>query len=218
MTRRGFLGVTAACLAASAALAKETKPAAERIAILREAVRLGADYVDVEAATDSARKAELRTALAGGRTQLISSWHDFSGTPGAGFLRTKLAECMAEAPAIVKIVTYADAAADCLRVLELIPRALAAGQAICAFSMGEAGKISRVAAPLLGSAIEYASLDEEQASAPGQFTIREIREILAGVPVTIEGPDNLPGVPLPIPSITRKDLDDLENLPAGDSA
>jgi 3-dehydroquinate dehydratase type I len=133
--------------------------------------------VDVEAATDSARKAELRTALAGGRTQLISSWHDFSGTPGAGFLRTKLAECMAEAPAIVKIVTYAGAAADCLRVLELIPRALQRGQAITAFCMGKAGRISRIMAPLLGSAIDYASLDPEETSAPGQLTIRELRAI-----------------------------------------
>ncbi len=50
------------------------------------------------------------------------------------------------------------------------------GQAITAFCMGEEGKISRIMAPLLGSAITYASLDREEASAPGQLTIHELRD------------------------------------------
>jgi 3-dehydroquinate dehydratase-1 len=150
---------------------------AERVAVLTAAARLGADYVDIEAATDPALKAELHSALAGGAAKLIVSWHDFSGTPPAAFLQAKLAECMAETPAIVKIVTHAGAAADCLRVLELIPRALQKGQAISAFCMGNAGRISRIMAPLLGSAIDYASLDRKETSAPGQLTIRQMREI-----------------------------------------
>jgi 3-dehydroquinate dehydratase type I len=149
----------------------------ERVALLTEAVRLGADYVDIEAATDPALKAKLITALAGGATRLIISWHDFSGTPPTKFLEGKLAACMADSPAIVKIVTHAGAAADCLRLLELIPEALRRGQAIAAFCMGEKGKISRIMAPLLGSAISYASLEPEEASAPGQLTIHELREI-----------------------------------------
>ncbi len=150
---------------------------AERIAILKEAVRLGADYVDCEQATDSALKAELLAALGGRATKLIVSWHDFSGTPSAGILQAKLRECAADSPAIVKIVTHADAAADCLRVLELIPRALQRGQSITAFCMGTAGKISRIMAPLIGSAVTYASLDRDEASAPGQLTIHELRVI-----------------------------------------
>jgi 3-dehydroquinate dehydratase type I len=149
----------------------------ERIAILKEAGGLGADYVDVEAATDPSLKAELRAALAGGATQLIVSWHDFSGTPPAEFLEAKLAACMADAPAIVKIVTRAGQAADCLRVLELIPRAQQMGQAISAFCMGNAGKISRIMAPLIGSSITFVSLEPEEASAPGQLTIQQMREI-----------------------------------------
>ncbi len=150
----------------------------ERIAILKEAARLGADYVDIEQATDPALKAELHSALAAsGTTKLIVSWHDFSGTPSAEFLQAKLTACMADAPAIVKIVTTAGAAADCLRVLELIPEALRRGQAISAFCMGSAGKISRIMAPLIGSAIAYASLDRQEASAPGQLTIHELKAI-----------------------------------------
>jgi len=149
----------------------------ERVARLVEAARLGADYVDIEAATDCALKTKLRSALAGGRTQLIVSWHDFSGTPPADVLEAKLAACMADGPAIVKLVTHAGTAADCLRLLEIIPEALRRGQAIAAFCMGSAGRISRIMAPLLGSAISYASLEPDEASAPGQLTIDEMRAI-----------------------------------------
>jgi 3-dehydroquinate dehydratase type I len=150
---------------------------AERVAVLKEAARLGADYVDVEAATEPALKAELLAALAGRATKLIVSWHDFSGTPPAEFLEAKLAACMADAPAIAKIVTHASETADCLRVLELIPRAIQKGQAIAAFCMGKTGKVSRIMAPLIGSAITFASLEPEEASAPGQLTIHELRAI-----------------------------------------
>lgn len=149
----------------------------ERVALLKEAVRLGADYVDIETATDPALKAGLRGTLVGRLAQLIVSWHDFSGTPPWVFLKAKLEECMADGPAIVKIVTHADDTADCLRVLELIPYARQRGQAIIAFCMGRPGKISRITAPLLGSVIAYASLEAEEASAPGQMTIHQMREI-----------------------------------------
>lgn len=149
----------------------------ERVELLREAVRLGADYVDIEAAADPVLKKGLKETLIGSSAQLIVSWHDFSGTPPAEFLRAKLSACMADTPAIVKIVTHAAVTADCLRLLELIPYARQRNQAIIAFCMGKPGKISRIMAPMLGSAISYASLEAEEASAPGQLTIRQMREI-----------------------------------------
>jgi 3-dehydroquinate dehydratase type I len=149
----------------------------ERVERLKEAVCLGADYVDIETATDAALKSGLREAMVGTSAKLIVSWHDFSGTPPPEFLKTKLEECIADCPAIAKIVTHARDASDCLRILELIPYARQRAQAIIAFCMGRQGKISRIAAPLLGSVIAYASLEAEEASAPGQLTIHQMREI-----------------------------------------
>lgn len=149
----------------------------QRVELLKEAVRLGADYVDIEAATDPGLKKGLRETLVGSRSQLIVSWHDFSGTPSAEFLRAKLSACMAESPAIVKIVTLASVTADCLRLLDLIPCARQQGQAIIAFCMGRPGMISRIMAPMLGSLFSYASLEPKEASAPGQLTLRQMKEI-----------------------------------------
>jgi 3-dehydroquinate dehydratase type I len=149
----------------------------ERVERLKEAVRLGADYVDIETATDPALKSGLRKAIVGTSAKLIVSWHDFSGTPPPEFLKAKLQEGMADGPAIVKIVTQAGETSDWLRVLALIPYARQRGQAIIAFCMGRLGKISRIAAPRLGSVIAYASLEPEEVSAPGQLTIHQMREI-----------------------------------------
>lgn len=149
----------------------------QRIWRLKEAVRLGADYVDIETATAPALKADLRRTLVGRSAQLIVSWHDLAGTPPPAMLEAKLEECMADGPAIVKMVTHAADTADCLRVLTLIPYARRRNQAIVAFCMGKRGRISRIAAPLLGSVIGYASLEPDEASAPGQLTIHRMREI-----------------------------------------
>jgi 3-dehydroquinate dehydratase type I len=150
----------------------------ERVSLLIAAARSGADYVDVETATAPALKDEVRRACAPSGTKRIASWHDFTGTPPAELLQLKLSECMADAPAIVKIVTLALDPADNLRLLALIPQARQMGLEITAFCMGEKGKFGRIAAHLLGAAISYASLEGGEASAPGQLTARQMREIL----------------------------------------
>lgn len=150
----------------------------ERVALLLAAARLGADYVDIETETAPALKEELRQVCLRSGTKRISSWHDFSGTPSGVLLEGKLADLMADGADIVKIVTLAGDATDGFRILELIPQARENGQAITAFCMGETGRISRIIAPMLGSAISYAPLELEGASAPGQLTAARMRMIL----------------------------------------
>jgi 3-dehydroquinate dehydratase type I len=66
---------------------------------------------------------------------------------------------------------------DNLKVLTLIPYALEKKQKIVALCMGEKGKMSRIFAPLMGAAWTYASLTRDRASAPGQLTAGELKEI-----------------------------------------
>jgi 3-dehydroquinate dehydratase type I len=152
----------------------------ERIALLKEAVALGADLVDIEARTEKPLLKELKAQIekCGSRTQLIISHHDLKGTPSEAALRKRFAACSTMGADIVKICTYAREMEDNLRVLGLLPYARQKGQGIIAFCMGEKGRISRVMAPLLGSYLSYASLDKGAESAPGQLTIGETREIL----------------------------------------
>ncbi len=152
----------------------------ERIALLQQAVALGADLVDIEARTAKPLLSELKAAIKrhGSRTRLIVSFHDLKKTPAAGALHKRLNACSKMGAHIVKICTYARAMEDNLQVLGLIPYARKRGRAIIAFCMGEKGRISRVMAPLLGAYLSYVSLEKGAESAPGQLTIAEMREIL----------------------------------------
>ena len=151
-----------------------------RLELLHEAVELGARFVDVEQRTGAKAVGRLADAVRsrGGRTGLIVSHHDLAGTPSAKALAARLRACRALGADVVKIVTLATRAEDNLRVLGLLPQAREMGQDLVAFCMGEQGRLSRVAAPLLGSCWSYASLEKGAASAPGQLTVREMRTIL----------------------------------------
>jgi 3-dehydroquinate dehydratase type I len=152
----------------------------ERVALLMEAVALGADYVDIEAQTEKRLLKELIAQIERHhrRAKWIISDHDFSGTPSERALLKRFETCSRTGADIVKIVTFAHTAEDNLRVLSLIPFAREKGRAIIALCMGEQGRISRVMAPLLGSYLSYASLGKGRESAPGQMTIEEMRKIL----------------------------------------
>jgi 3-dehydroquinate dehydratase type I len=151
----------------------------ERIGLLKDAVALGADYVDIEARTEKPllKKLVAQIEKHKGRTRWIISYHDLQGTPSEGALKKRFDAYTRTGADIVKICTYAREMDDNLRVLGLIPYARKRGRAIIALCMGEQGRISRVMAPLLGSYLGYASLDKGAESAPGQLTVEEMKQI-----------------------------------------
>ncbi len=144
----------------------------DRQRLLEQAVTLGADYVDVEFNADPAWR---RDILAGrGASKIILSWHDFKGDSSPYRLADTMVAMMELGADIIKMVVYAHKPADGLALLALIPAALERGQNIIAFSMGPAGKYSRVIAPLLGGYLTFAVLEAGQESAPGQLTVPEL--------------------------------------------
>ncbi len=151
----------------------------ERIALLREAIRLEADLVDVELSTDEALTAAVVKEIqkGRGRTKLIVSHHDFNRTPPYRTLQGICNRCAGRGADIVKIATFAESMEDNLTILKLIGWARRKGQIIIAHCMGEKGKASRVMAPFFGSYLSFASLERGQESAPGQLTASEMREI-----------------------------------------
>ncbi len=146
-----------------------------RRALLEEALALGADFVDVELAADPGWRRELWARR--GDAKIILSWHDFSGTPEPAKLDEVLQEMLAQDADVIKMVAMALQPEDNLRLLDLIPRALAAGREIIAFCMGPAGKWSRITAPLLGSFLTFAPFTKKGASAPGQLTVNEVKHL-----------------------------------------
>jgi 3-dehydroquinate dehydratase / shikimate dehydrogenase len=109
------------------------------------------------------------------RFTLICSQHDFGETPAD---LEEIFERMARTPArVLKLATRANAVTDCVATLRLIERGRREGREVIAVSMGEAGLLTRVLAPAFGAFLTYASLDAEQATAPGQLDARELRDL-----------------------------------------
>jgi len=155
-------------------------PERDRVGLLVEAVNRGADFVDIEASTGESLIGRLASEVRrkAGAAKMIVSHHDFERTPSWAGLVRRFNSCRSFGAHAVKIVTYAHSAEDNLRLLRLIPRSLAEGQPIIAFCMGPRGRVSRLLAPVLGSFITYASLRRGAESAPGQWTVAEMRKIM----------------------------------------
>ena len=143
---------------------------------LLDAIKAGAQFVDVE----FSMPLEYRERIFKGRgsTRIILSFHLLNGTPGQEKLEDMLEKMAARGADIVKIVTRARAMEDNLRVLNLIPMARRLGIQIITFCMGPMGRISRIASPLLGGYLTFASLAEGEESAEGQIPLIEMRKIL----------------------------------------
>lgn len=151
----------------------------ERVALLKEAVASGADMVDLEIRTDPGLREKLQALIRSRSSgvKLILSHHDFTGTPAVSSLRRILEEGRRAGADIVKIVPFALTPEDNLKILSLIPSARKKGWEIIAFCMGREGKVSRILAPFLGSYLTYVSLSPGQESAPGQWTVAEMKQL-----------------------------------------
>jgi 3-dehydroquinate dehydratase/shikimate dehydrogenase len=137
----------------------------QRLAILREAIISGAEYVDLE---DDIAKSVRRY----GKTKRIISYHNFDETPLDLYdIHRRLAQCD---PDVIKIVTMANSPADNVRILEMVS---AAEIPTVGFCMGELGTISRILCGRAGSPFTYASFSREREMAPGQLSFAEVRNL-----------------------------------------
>jgi 3-dehydroquinate dehydratase/shikimate dehydrogenase len=137
----------------------------QRLAILRQAVVDGADFVDLE--EDAAGSIPRY-----GKTRRIVSYHNFDETPhDLEAIRARLAARDAD---IVKLATHANAPADNVRMLKVV-----AGSKLptVGFCMGDVGQPSRMLACRYGAPFTFASVQRGGAVAPGMLSFDELREV-----------------------------------------
>jgi len=133
-------------------------------------------FVDVEASLLRDRRASdvVHAALAGveesRRPSLVTSLHDVGGRPTA--LWTEL-ERMWSDPAchVAKVAWTARTVRDNLEAFDLLASRQGPTIALC---MGEQGVLSRVMGAKFGAFLTFARLDDEEGTAPGQPTVREL--------------------------------------------
>ena len=130
----------------------------DRLRLLGDAIRLGAEYVDVE------WQADRRALPHGDRTRLVLSHHDFEACPAIS--ATASARCSAESPTSVKIAVDATRLSDCLALRD----AMRGRRRHVAIAMGAAGHVTRVC-PV---AVRIVAGPTAASIAPGQIPAREL--------------------------------------------
>ena len=151
-------------------------PARLRVDVLIAALKAGAEFIDFEYDNfrDTDSQERLRLALSQSRKgRLILSAHNFQTRfENIGKLfRTISNACPGAIPKLVYVANHIN---DCFEAFDLLHQTSAERIVLC---MGEAGVISRILARKLGSFVTFASLDEENATAPGQLTIRQLKTL-----------------------------------------
>jgi 3-dehydroquinate dehydratase-1 len=151
----------------------------ERAQVLVAAVEAGAAYVDVEIESPTWFKDTVINATRNTECQAIVSFHDFDKTPEKERLDEIVAACFADGADVAKVACQAHTAGDSARILSLLD----SDRPVIALGMGSAGKITRIAAPLLGAPLTFASRSQGQETAEGQLDIASLSKLLE----TIQG-------------------------------
>lgn len=146
--------------------------------LLELAIRSGAKYVDLEMEAPAAVGRRIREACREWGTMLIRSYHNFENTPSLPVLQSLVDRALQFGSDIVKIATTATSEADNAVIAHLYREADSG--TLVAFCMGEKGRASRLEALRQGAPFTYACLSEEEATAPGQWTVESMRKALYG--------------------------------------
>lgn len=149
----------------------------ERLAPLLKAISGGAAFVDLELRSGQAVRDNLLEAAANSVTRCIFSWHDFDMTPAEDELDKLLISMKTSGADIAKIVTTAHDELAVLRVLSLQEKAADLKLDLSCFCMGEKGRISRFSSLYLGGFMSYVAVDEQSATAPGQFSAKQFHQL-----------------------------------------
>ena len=148
----------------------------ERITIIKEAIKSGVAYVDIEDDTeDEVIKSLKNLAVQKGETKIILSHHDFEKTPGLEELKSIYEKAGRYHPDLIKIVTAAGNINDNFKIFKLL-RQKEKDHKLIAFCLGLKGQSSRILSRKFGSQVTFAALEEGKESAAGQLTIDELAE------------------------------------------
>jgi 3-dehydroquinate dehydratase-1 len=109
---------------------------------------------------------------------VVASVHDFEGTPSLDRMETLLADAASRGD-VGKLAVTATDRGDALSLLRATHAAASAGHRVATMAMGEPGRHTRAVAPVYGSKVGYAPVDPASATAPGQYDLATLRDLVA---------------------------------------
>ncbi|VVB98403.1 3-dehydroquinate dehydratase [uncultured archaeon] len=151
-----------------------SKSEGKRKSLLLAAIDAGAAYVDVEVDASDAYKNEIAKGAKARNCKIIVSYHNYEKTPGRAELDQIVGWCFESGADIAKIACKSNSDADNARLLGLLDT----DRKMIVIGMGEKGKITRIAAPLLGSELTFASASKGKETADGQIDSKKLEKLM----------------------------------------
>lgn len=108
------------------------------------------------------------------RSKLIVSYHNYEETPSFQKIVDEIKEFD---PVIIKVSTFCQRAEDSLKLLNLLLELKKQGEKFIISGMGDDGKIVRIYGALWGNEMNFAPVDGNEKSAPGQLTKENLEKI-----------------------------------------
>lgn len=139
----------------------------------KRAIEFGCTCVDIDINVPEVYRDKIADLAHSMNRKVILSYHNYEKTPGHRDLMRLIDKMRTSGADIVKLACMAISTEDCSRVLGLYEKYTK----LVAFCMGEIGKITRLAAPMLGAPFTYASIKGKEV-APGQMSYGEVESIL----------------------------------------
>jgi 3-dehydroquinate dehydratase / shikimate dehydrogenase len=135
----------------------------KRIRLLREAIAIGVDWIDLEM--------DIATQIPRfGKTKRIISYHNFKKTPAE--LEEYVHQMEDMQADVIKVATVADSYEDASRIATMASHAKVPTVGI---AMGEIGFFTRILAGKFGAPFTYAGFNPDRQFAPGQPQLRELQ-------------------------------------------
>lgn len=135
------------------------------------------DFIDLEFFAEAHSLKKIRKMQSQG-VHVIASHHDFEETPTPEVMQMLLEKMCVGGADIVKLAVMPKTRKDVLNLLEVTGRFEEenADTPIITMSMGKLGSISRLCGETFGSCVTFGT--HKTASAPGQFEMKQLAEVL----------------------------------------
>ncbi|MEW6222372.1 MAG: type I 3-dehydroquinate dehydratase [Candidatus Hadarchaeota archaeon] len=144
---------------------------------LMKGIELGVSCVDLEFSTPQVLRSRVIKKAKSNGVSVIVSRHDFTGTPAPARLLHVLDEIAGVGCDIAKVVTFAKNRWDAFRMMDFIVQTQGRlSIPVIAFSMNDAGVITRFIGTIFGSPLVYAAAGKR--TAPGQLDVSTTKSLL----------------------------------------
>lgn len=146
----------------------------ERLDILKNAIKKGASFVDIEYEASHYFIDQIVGLCKNKACEVIVSYHNFTSTPGFHELSTIMNTCYEKGGDIAKIACTVN---EKNQIAPLLSLYMSPGRKVV-LGMGDLGKITRISALELGAEFTFVSLSRSDSTAPGQLTYDEFQTII----------------------------------------